>query len=450
MLIGREKEFEYLDGLYRRDDAEAIIIYSPELYGKTSLIKDFSADKQTWYFTCLDIPEEFQFEIMANQFQYFIQSNDVSVDYAAVSQKKNADMWNWNKLLALLSQIESSEKTVFVIDDFEKISKNYLEHLNSFCEAWTSRLCYKNVMFIICINDPLLDDLKLHSNPFITKNSLDSYSIRLINLNPLSYDTVITSQEIATATKQLEDYILTDGVPGIRANIFNAELQLSKYVRECTVYNYILWNLSSGAKKLSELYELTGISRSKLNIYLDKLIKLKFIDKINALAPLKKTTSSYGVYYRISNAYTEYWYRFEFMRSNINAIQLDESIDYSIAIRRFFENRLDSVLEAYLNKRKNSFISFKIAAKGYLLGKNNRTYLVFTDRDNKKHMICDVKFSDEPYKRADYNYFIKQTAFYSDKKVSYFVFSKSGYEQDMQTICEEKNVILTSIRDFMS
>ena len=52
MIIGRNNELNQLGTYYNRDKSQIIVLYGQKYIGKTSLLKEFMADKPGFYYLC--------------------------------------------------------------------------------------------------------------------------------------------------------------------------------------------------------------------------------------------------------------------------------------------------------------------------------------------------------------------------------------------------------------
>ncbi len=84
--------------------------------------------------------------------------------------------------------------------------------------------------------------------------------------------------------------------------------RLSGLVREPAVYATILANLAAGREKLSELHESTGISRSKLSVYLGTLMEPLFVEKVFSYGTVGTKETRKGVY-RVANLFMRFYFR---------------------------------------------------------------------------------------------------------------------------------------------
>ncbi|WP_187146740.1 ATP-binding protein [Pyrobaculum neutrophilum] len=51
-FFDRERELEWLEGLYRRPGAQLVVVYGRRRIGKTELLRRFAAGKRAVYFYC--------------------------------------------------------------------------------------------------------------------------------------------------------------------------------------------------------------------------------------------------------------------------------------------------------------------------------------------------------------------------------------------------------------
>lgn len=90
-----------------------------------------------------------------------------------------------------------------------------------------------------------------------------------------------------------------------------AEKIIKEYYRAPESYNTLLYGISIGKKRVSELSELSGHPNNKCDKYLKSLIKNGIVKHVEARGKRK-------AYYEITNEYFSFWYRYIFPKSDYN------------------------------------------------------------------------------------------------------------------------------------
>ncbi|MCR5177784.1 MAG: DUF234 domain-containing protein [Lachnospiraceae bacterium] len=132
-----------------------------------------------------------------------------------------------------------------------------------------------------------------------------------------------TDQNIS-ARENIIRLFLEDGAGGLGDLAMS---RLSALVREPAVYATILANLAAGREKLGELHESTGISRSKLSVYLATLMEPLFVEKVFSYGTVGTKETRKGVY-RVANLFMRFYFR---------AIYPNESMLFGTEPERFYD-----------------------------------------------------------------------------------------------------------------
>lgn len=139
MFIGREKELSALEGLYRSDKFEFVVIYGRRRVGKTALINHFIDDKKSIYFMGVESNEKQNLENLSRSIMEY--SNDMPEDTYFAS---------YQAALEYVFKISEKERVILTIDEYPYVareSKSLASTLQLLIDKYkdTSRL-----MLILC------------------------------------------------------------------------------------------------------------------------------------------------------------------------------------------------------------------------------------------------------------------------------------------------------------
>lgn len=98
-----------------------------------------------------------------------------------------------------------------------------------------------------------------------------------------------------------------------------AEKIIKEYYRTPESYNTLLYGISIGKKRVSELSELSGYPNNKCDKYLKALIKNGLVKHVEARGKQK-------AYYEITNEYFSLWYRYIFPKHNLDSEAAFENV----------------------------------------------------------------------------------------------------------------------------
>ena len=137
-FIDREKELEFLNNEYNKNESSLVILYGRRRIGKTSLIKQFGRDKDMIYFLATEESEDEN----RSEFKNIVAEN-LNNDLLRTSKIENWDII-FNAIIA------ETNKKVVVIDEFQYLGKTNSAFPSIFQKIWDEILKDKNIMVILC------------------------------------------------------------------------------------------------------------------------------------------------------------------------------------------------------------------------------------------------------------------------------------------------------------
>lgn len=106
MFIGRERELNELDKVYRRSGLEGVAVYGRRRVGKTSLLTEFCKDKRNIFFTGNEVSEKINLQNYSTSLQ------------SAFPDRFYGDFKDFKDALDTTVDICRGKKTVLIIDEF--------------------------------------------------------------------------------------------------------------------------------------------------------------------------------------------------------------------------------------------------------------------------------------------------------------------------------------------
>ena len=113
-FVDREKELEFLNKEYERKGSSLVILYGRRRIGKTSLIKEFSKNKDIIYFLATEEAEKQNLNIFKN-----LVANNLKNDLV-----REANIDNWETIFKLIINEVGENKKIIVLDEFQYLSKS--------------------------------------------------------------------------------------------------------------------------------------------------------------------------------------------------------------------------------------------------------------------------------------------------------------------------------------
>jgi hypothetical protein len=237
-----------------------------------------------------------------------------------------------------------------------------------------------------------------------------------------------------------------------------------EFGRRSQTYFSILYAISTGRTKVSDIASITDIKATSMQSYLYELKDI--LNLIVYELPVTKKNNKIdkkGIY-KLSDNYMDFW--FSKFYPNINQFELGnyngmvdlliESID-SIVPHKFKEICMEVIV--YMNNEKHSILPFKIQKIGRWWGKNNSGVdnknqeeidIAALNEDKKSVIFGECKWTNRPVDVSVYNDLKRKSAcvkWNNDNRNEYFIlFSRSGFTHTMEDIAEQDKVLLFDLK----
>lgn len=312
MLSGRGVERKSLNHYYDRDGSQIVVMYGQKYIGKSSLLKEFMADKDHYYFSARICSEREQ------MYQWGLQLGREGV--------KTSKFPNFAEIFEAIPY-SGNGKQVIVIDEFSRIvktSENFMPELVRFIHSqWAKR----QVLVIL-----VSSSVGWVENQMVAAIGESAYELSgLLKIRELPFKELVNYFSGYTYEQCIETYAVLGGYPGlwqmfddrvsVRENICRTLLNpgsilynepqrlLEESLRETSVYGTILSSIAEGNYKLNDLYEKTDFSRAKISVYLKNLMELELVEKVFSYDTAGKANTQKGIY-RISNHILHFYFCF--------------------------------------------------------------------------------------------------------------------------------------------
>lgn len=315
-FINRDREMETLTKEYKREKS-FVVLYGRRRTGKTTLIKEFIKDKRAFYFFADKQSEVMQIERFKNQLAEYFKDGFI----------RKISIADWDTLFEyFLSKIDSNEKFIFVIDEFQylcMINKNFS---SLFQRIYDEKFYNKNIMIILCgsLMSMMYSEVLAYDSPLYGRRTAQ------IKLQPIKFNYYSEFFENKPHQELIEFYSITGGVPkyilefdrnrsalwNIENSIFNKDnflysepkFLLQEEINDLSRYFAILHSISSGNTKLSSICSQLGIGSSGISPYLTKLIDLDILEKEVPIT--ENIDNGKKGLYKIKDNYLKFWFSY--------------------------------------------------------------------------------------------------------------------------------------------
>lgn len=338
MVLGRDLELKYLNACYEREGSQIIVVYGEKNVGKTSLLREFAADKPCEYYKVRSASEREQ------RYQWGRELWENEKGYPSFTE-----------IFQFLTK-EPGRKKVIIIDEFQYIVKageSFMSELSAFVNDGFRAL---DIMVVLCSSS-----VGWVENGMIMKMGKAAYALSgFLKIKELTCEDMSRYFSGFDRETCIEAYAVLGGIPGlwkqfddkldIKENICRNILSKDKVLfeegrrmvsgelRETGVYNTILASIAAGNYKLNDLYLHTEFSRAKISVYLKNLMELELVEKIFSYDTEGKENAQKGIY-RIKNRFVHFY--FTFLYPNLS--RLEEMTPES-----FFESYIAPSFKAYV------------------------------------------------------------------------------------------------------
>ncbi len=341
MFLGREKELESLEKIYKKKSFQMVVVYGRRRIGKTSLLNEFIKNKNSLYLPA----EEVNDSLNLKKFSRLLGEK------LGISNFPTVD--NWNSLFTIIKEQLGDKHLVLVIDEYpyaasaNKSLNSILQHVIDYEFKGT------NIFLILCGSS-----MSFMENQVLgEKSPLFGRRTGQLKINPLDYyDSALFYPNVSNEDK-IRYYACVGGTPyylslidqklSFEENLRELYFEITGYLnnegillmkqefREPANYNAVLQAIASGSNTLGEIAGFTKLESNFISRYLIALQELNYIERVIPFGsnPLKGKTSQYY----ITENFIAFWYRYIFsVRTEIErgngdiyfALALDDLSDF--------------------------------------------------------------------------------------------------------------------------
>ena len=322
MFIGRERELDALDKLYKSNKFEFAVIYGRRRVGKTELINKFIENKKNIYFMGIE----------SNAKQNLENFSKSIMEYASGIETESSFL-SFQAALEYVFKLAENERIILAIDEYPYVarsSKSLASTLQLLIDKYKDN---SKLMLILCGSSMsyMEDHVLAYKAPL--------YGRRTAQMKLLPFDFEETCRYFKNFSD--EDKALIYGVAGgtpqylvqmddklsVEDNIKNTYLNpisflyeepinlLKQEVREPAIYTAIITAIATGSSRMSEISSKVGEDTNVCTNYIKNLMNLGIIQKET---PYGEKASRKSVYSIEDNMF-RFWHRFVLDNNSIIA-----------------------------------------------------------------------------------------------------------------------------------
>lgn len=447
MFIGRQDELSFLDEKFKTKKSEFIILYGRRRIGKTSLIQKFAKDKPHIFYSAVQITDSVQLEKMSKIVQQYFKINIYSKSFS-----------DWEMLFKFIVDnldSQTKEKLIIVIDEFPYMVQSNKSIPSILQKLWDHYFSHQNIMLIVCGSSMSFMEKKVLSE----KNPLYGRTTGILKMQEMDFESSIEFMGKGSLQEHINYYSVFSGVPyylsmidpndtfenNIKKNIlsnksvlFNEpEFLLKQELREVNQYNAIIEAIALGNSKINDIYQKTGIEKTKIPFYIGNLIELGIIKKeYPATIKTKEQIKSRMGIYRVDNSYFRFYYAFVYPYISELSDGAEEVIYEDIIMERlsmFVSSEFESISIRQLRELgNNKLLPIRPVKVGRWWQKDIEIDIVAYDIKNN-FIFGECKWRNEKVSLQILEQ-LKNKAKKIGGKVNslrYVLFSKSGFTDDI-------------------
>lgn len=359
MFIQRNKEIQLLENSFNEPNSSIDFVFGPRNSGKTSLLNEFSKDKNRIYISNYEMIPSMFFTKIANIINNFFDKEDVEYTFSSFFE-----------ILEFLNKQKFENKLIVIIDDFHNIQKVDKKALPDLLQFWKKTLKNRNLQLVISssllFSDDYEKDIKKLKSNVLQLNYLDFTAIKSMfpKLNKL--DQLYVYSLLGTTATNLKYY---NQNKNFTDNIYNLFLAPNSYlfdygirvlkseIADIGTYASILHSISQGNTKIGDIASSLNVKSTYLTRYIQKLIDMMVIKKRVPLREDKKK-SKFGRYEIQDNA-LKFW--FSYIYPNLSKLQFSKIEEVSKLIegefisKTVFLNYIKCIKEYIYTNQKDTF-----------------------------------------------------------------------------------------------
>lgn len=438
MFIGRERELNALDNLYKSDKFEFAVIYGRRRVGKTALINQFISDKKAIYFMGVESNAKQNLENFSKSIMEF--ANGIETESSFLS---------FQAAFEYVFKLAEKERIILAIDEYPYVARSS-ESLASTLQLLIDK--YKDtskLMLILCGSSMsyMEDHVLAYKAPLYGRRTAQ------IKLLPFDFEETCECLQGMSDEDKALIYGIAGGTPqyllqmnsklSVEDNIKNTYLNptsflyeeptnlLKQEVREPATYTAIITAIATGSSRMSEISSKVGENTNVCTRYLKNLINLGIVQRET---PYGEKSSRKSIYYIEDNMF-RFWYRFV---PDNNSIIARGAAD--LAYKRiepqlsdYMGKIFEEICKQYLWKlliSGNCPIEFKSLGRWWGNDTKEKAQAeidIMGEQDKNTALFAECKWTNEKVDLGVLETLIKHSELFHYKTKYYYLFSKSGF-----------------------
>lgn len=449
MFVGRKKELDALNSLYKSNRKEFGVLYGRRRIGKSSILNEFLKDKKGILFQAKQDNSYGNLKSFSYEVDHLLNLPDTFV------------FASWQHAFKSIQEYAKNERFVLVIDEYPYIvsqDSSFSSVLQEFIDHASD-----NMMVILSGSDIgfLQKEIQNHASPLYKRRT---FEMEIKKMNFMDAKEFVKMEDVESQANYL---CLMSGYPyylstidhtktfyeNIQYLLFNEfgtffnlpDQLLSNSTNVQDVYNSILVSISKRNRTIKTISEDIHEAEAKVSKYISTLIKSEIVEKKNMYNGNKRT-----IYYDISDSMLKLWYTLIFenqekikINGNLVFERNKEKLDSFLSFE--FENL--SILYMDMLNEKGELEDIFPHIQNYKVDNSKLSRSIEIDgiTSTKEYLlVMDCKYRNKKYTKDMYEHLKESASIFPDKlKRVYYIFSKEGFNENM---IEDKNIHLFDLK----
>lgn len=452
-FINRREELKLLEGLYKTNKAEFVVIYGRRRIGKTELITQFCKDKKSIYY-------------IANKTNDIVQMQKIVSRIADSFNERTPLIEDWDEFFKYLAE-KSKNRLIFVIDEFPYLMASNKAIPSIFQAGWDEYLRKTKIFLILCGSSISMMERGVLSY----KSPLYGRRTAQLKIEPLSFKHAREFFPKAGIETQIIYYAILGGVPmylgyfdkrNVIENIKEHLLKktsplyeeplflMREELRDPFSYFSILETLANGGIRMNEISTKTNIAIHKLPKYLKVLENLGYVKKIYPVT--ERSKKSKNTLYCITDNFLEFW--FKFIYPNLDYIETKQEEKVIKIIKRDIDSYVGRAyekvcMEFLIDANRKDLLPFRFPKIGsWWNRKGNEIDIVALNEETREILICECKWTKQKVGLGVVHDLIEKSELVEGNFTKKFaLFSKSGFTEKCIKFMDENGIMHYDLND---
>ena len=460
-FIGRKRELDALNTLYRKKGFQMMVLYGRRRVGKSTLLQKFIEGKKEVFYTA----------VRSNPRRNLKLLGDYAIN-ALMPSMSGIGFDSYEQLFTWLGEQAKQERIVLIIDEFPYIAEQD-KSLLSVLQKHIDREWLFGNMFLILSGSSISfmeDDVLSEKSPLFGRRTSQ------LKLKPFNYMEAAEFVPSYAAEEKAVVYGVTGGIAKYLA-MFDDSLPLDENLKalffsdtgylyeepnnlltqefkNVALYNAIIEAVAAGRNRIATIADLTHLEATQVSHAVANLVATGILRKDYAITDEHNKRK---VQYVLADNMFRFWY--QFVSKAVSLIDYGRgSMYYDSMVKRELSHYMGSVFEDMCRCYTMDIGSLgKLSCMVLQVGKwwgTNPSKREETDIDvvgidplNNKAVIGECKFRNEPLDKSVVEG-LKEREGLIDKKyqvVQYLLFSKSGFSSWVMENAERENLYLVDL-----